>query len=760
MPGPGDPLSVGVWQARTPRRRWWVRTCAGAAMLVVAAVTGTTVAAGGAPLAEAGALGLHTATDAWAQLPDTLAEPPLPARNTLLAADGTVIAQVFAYNRIPVALNAINRSLVDAVVATEDRRFFDHHGIDPVGTLRAVLSTAGGDGTQGGSTITQQYVKNVQLAASDIAGNTDAAMAATGRTVDRKLREAKLAIGVENTHTKDQILTSYLNIVYFGNGAYGVGAAAHRYFSTTAAALTVDQSALLAGIINSPSAYDPFTHPDAAIRRRNLVIDRMRTAGKLSNEAAAKATRAPLGLSPSVVGSGCITARPQWGQYCEAVRTQILTDPLFGATAAERSRALLVGGMTVHTWLNPAITAAAADTAADAIPPEHRVAAAVAVVQPGTGAVAALASNRDYGSGPGQTEVPLATTPSFMPGSTFKLFTLASAVEAGIDVTTVLPAGGEYFSAVLDNPDGGFHNAEGHDDADVTIARATELSLNTAYVQLMEKLGVARVADMATRMGITSLPRSGTNAVGPREGTFTLGARDVSVLDMANAYATIAARGQQCRPTTIASVTYPDATTTPVKPRCTQVVNPAVADTVTAVLAGVVTSGTGTNAALADRPVAGKTGTAEGLAAAWFDGFTPQWATAVWVGDPANPRDGLYDVLGYPKVYGATIPSDIFRATMTAAHVGLAPQPLPGVNPAYLLGLPAPKAATVIVPDLTGVPPSVANRRLHDSQLAIGQAAVARAGGPGIPGGVVVHQTPAAGTTVALGSTVAYTVSP
>ncbi len=372
-----------------------------------------------------------------------------------------------------------------------------------------------------------------------------------------------------------------------------------------------------------------------------------------------------------------------------------------------------------------------------------------------------MASNRAFGEGKGATEIPLAMAKKFSPASTFKLFTLVAALEDGIPLSTTLPGGSEYTSDKFDNPNGGYHNAEGLSASDISISRATEMSINTAYVQLEERVGIPAVADTAKRLGITSIGKPGTSSYpGKKEGTFALGVRDVSVTDMAGAYAAIAAHGRWCPPTLVKSVTLPNGQviTNPVADRCRQAVDPAVADTAASVLKGVIDNGTGRPAALPGRPAAGKTGTGEDNGSAWFAGFTPQIAAAVWTGDPRSPRYTLHGVMGYETVYGGTLPADLWKAGMVSYLDGKPVRQLPGVDPAYLLAPGRPVDNQVVMIDVRGQSADDADPTLRSRGLVVEIAADPNAGGAWVRSGTVVAQSPAPGSRLAPGSTVKLTV--
>jgi len=447
-----------------------------------------------------------------------------------------------------------------------------------------------------------------------------------------------------------------------------------------------------------------------------------------------------------------------WGMVCDGALRELKAADWLGPEATNLLRA---GGLTVQLSVDPKTQKDVAAAAKDVIPADNRVANAITLVEPGTGYVKGMASNRAFGEGKGATEIPLAMAKKFSPASTFKLFTLVAALEDGIPLSTTLPGGSEYTSDKFDNPNGGYHNAEGLSASDVSISRATEMSINTAYVQLEERVGIPAVADTAKRLGITSIGKPGTSSYpGKKEGTFALGVRDVSVTDMAGAYAAIAAHGRWCPPTLVKSVTLPNGQviTNPVADRCRQAVDPAVADTAASVLQGVIDNGTGRPAALPGRPAAGKTGTGEDNGSAWFAGFTPQVAAAVWTGDPRSPRYTLHGVMGYETVYGSTLPADLWKAGMLCYLEDKPVRQLPGVDPAYLLAPGRPVDNQVIMIDIRGQSVDDADPTLRSRGLVVEVAADPNAGGAWVRSGTVVAQSPAPGARLAPGSTVKLTV--
>lgn len=703
-----------TWQDYTPEPRTARRTVSVLArMAVVAVLLGLLAGLLVLPGLLAAGLTAREVSNYYIKLPAALAEPPLPQPSQLLDRDGNVYATVAAYERLPVPAEKMSRVLREGVVAVEDARFYTHDGFDPVGIARALYANATGTGgLQGASTITQQYVKNVLVMAADL--GADDAVSTTGAdvSVTRKIREVKLAMAVDRTLDKDEILTRYLNVAYLGNGSYGVEAAARRYFSVSAAELNAAQAAVLISLLKNPTGYDPFDNPDLATQRRNIVLSVMADHGVITEKKARRLTRRGLMLDPSTPARGCHASKYPF--YCSHVLRLLGSDPAFGKTEQARQRLLTSGGLTVRTALDPDAMAAAETAAASTIPAEHRVATGVSVVEPGTGKVAAIATNRHYGTGVGATEVIYPVDSRMQPGSTFKLFTLAAALDQKMPLDTTVPGGSTYKSTALNNPSKGYYSNSAGSLTNPTLAQATQMSMNTAFVQLEERVGVKAVAEMANRLGVKSVAGSGPTAPGDRDGSFTLGTASVGITEMASAYATIAAHGRACDPIFIEHVTTRDGVRLPGPGgNCHEAIDPAAADSIAHILGTVVTSGTGKPAAFG-RPAAGKTGTTENLGAAWFAGFTPQYATTVWVGDPRGGSSyPLYDVLGYSHVYGGTLPATVWRRTMTDLHAGLPVKPLPGPDESYLV-----RAEEDLITSTVGLPYGVARDRLRVAGVA------------------------------------------
>jgi membrane peptidoglycan carboxypeptidase len=579
--------------------------------------------------------------------PELDAVPRTPPEQTFVYdRDGRQLAVLRREFRERVTLDEVPTVLVDAVLAAEDRRFRQHGGVDVRAIGRAALAnTAAGEVSQGGSTITQQLVKNLYMPDAE-------------RTAATKLEEALLARELEAEHDKDWILTEYLNTVYFGAGAYGVHAAAQTYYGLELDELHAGQAALLAGLIRSPGTLDPVAEPDAARARRDLVLDAMVETGALTLEEAADARARPL----------AVTARPTAPAVAEphvvdlVVRT-LLSDPTFGATEADRAARLYGGGLRIHTTIDPRAQAAARAAMAAALPDEGDPDAAVVTVDPATGHVIAAASSVPHD----ELQFDLATQGRRQPGSTFKTFVLTTAVTDGWRPDDRIS--GAQGRIATGSGVWEVRNADRRSYGAIRLEDAIRASVNGAFARLVLEVGPGRVAALAKAMGVASpVEDNAPIALG--------GLADCCTpLDMASAYATLAALGVH-RPTTVIDRIEDASGATVWRPSesATQVVPTGVAWLVTQMLQTVVTSGTGRAAAVEGWEVAGKTGTVDGYRDAWFVGYTPTQATAVWVGHH-EARIPMRGVQGRRVVTGGSIPAEIWRDHVAALLVGVTPVP-------------------------------------------------------------------------------------
>ncbi|ROO90906.1 membrane peptidoglycan carboxypeptidase [Actinocorallia herbida] len=614
-----------------------------------------------------------------------------PAEKTVVYdSKGKVIATFFDEYRENVQLEQISDNIKKAIVAIEDSRFYEHGALDLKGTIRALSRNATNGGTvEGGSTLTQQLAKNM------LVNNTDSEEgyeAATEATLNRKLRELRLALHLEQTMSKDEILRDYLNIANFGAGAYGIQAAAKRYFNTTAAKLTLVQAATLAGITKNPYGYDPTLHPESALERRNTVLARMQQLGEITAEEAAEAHDQPLKLNEFHPKGGCeASSSPYFCNYVYNEMVNIFMGDAKPKDAKEKEelrekarKQLLRGGYQIHTTLDPKVQKAADQAVKYATEPTGWKVNVEAVVQPGTGKVLAISNSKKYGPGKGQTTINLAADEAHGgsvfgvdAGSTFKVFTLMEALDQGLPIRTSFssPASTvvsgfpdcayDYPPAVNGRLGGGswpVANASDSESGTFNMKTGTWHSVNTFYAHLEKEVGVCEATEMATKFGMI---RTNGQPLQPIPSQ-VLGVNPIDMVHLAAAYAGIAARGKYCAPNVITSAVGPDGKKVDLpETKCDQVVDEQVADATTMILEGVLTQGTARGLGIG-RPAAAKTGTCENYSCAVFAGYTPNLAaaTAYWDfrGGHAHPVTGIY---------GATIPGPVWQRTMSAALSGV-----------------------------------------------------------------------------------------
>ncbi|MEX2659789.1 MAG: PBP1A family penicillin-binding protein [Acidimicrobiales bacterium] len=566
------------------------------------------------------------------------AETRRPQTSVVLDAEGNVIAELYDIeNRTDVALDDVSPAMVDAVVAAEDRSFRDHGGLDRSGIARALWVDLRGGGLQGGSTITQQLVKNSYLTSQ--------------RTVSRKLKEAILAIKVERQLSKDEILERYLNRIYFGRGAYGVEAAAQAYFATGADDLDVAQSALLAGLIRSPESADPTRSPDIARRRRASVLDAMVATGALTGPERAAAAGEELAAID----------RPEERIALEGSTAYFADQVRRWAVRTYGDKAAFGGGLTIETSLDPRLQVAAEEAVFETLDQVRDPDAALVAVDE-RGAIVAMIGGRDFATN--QVNFALGAEgggQGRQPGSTFKPFVLQAALDAGITVDQRFPGPSE-ITVDVDDQEYPVENYGEQAFGNIDLVTATANSVNTVYAQLVAETGAQAVADAATAAGITA-------ELEPFP-AIALGSEEVAPLDMASAYMTYARRGDKVTPWYVERVTGPDgAILHTAEPERERVMERRHADLINEVLQRVVTDGTGTAADIG-RPAAGKTGTTQDNTNAWFVGYTPTLGAAVWMGYGEEGQRPMEHVRG-GAVTGGGLPAQIWQRFMTRAVAGL-----------------------------------------------------------------------------------------
>jgi penicillin-binding protein 1A len=688
--------------------------------------------------------------------------------SVVYAADGTALTEWHAgEDRVLVGYDDLPRHLVDAVVAIEDQRFWVHPGVDVRAMVRAIQADLeAGEVVQGGSTITQQYIKNALLTPEV--------------SLDRKMREVSLALGIEKTLTKQEIFERYINTAYFGNGAYGIGAAARRYFGKEVAALTLAESALLAGLIRRPNDLNPYEFPNAALARRRTVLAKMAELGWLTEAEAEAAALVPLELLPQGAADESL-----FPYFTDEVRRRLLAEPALGDTPEERYEALTAGGLRIFTTLDPGAQVAA-EAAIASVLPDGGPSAALVAVDPRNGFVLALVGGKDYyNTDDPVAQFNLATLGRRQPGSAFKPFALAAALQAGIGLDAEFE-GGRSATIPTDSGRWRVENFNNLAYPNLTLLEATVFSVNVVYARLMSLLDPAAVVAVAQTAGITT----------PLEAlpSLALGTQEVTVLDLASAYATFAAGGLHIDPILVTRIE--DASGKVIfesVPTIQKAMEPEIAEQVTAALTEVVRRGTGQQAKIG-RPVAGKTGTTEGQYDAWFVGYTPEISAAVWVGFPQGDRP-LESPHTPFTITGGTWPAQIWARFATGALSGIPYRDLPDaergeliavsidLSTGFLAGPLCPRAsvATVMVhPDdaptavcpihnpeglalpSPGVVPGVAGRDLAEAvawlEAAGYQATAEWVGAPGRIPGTVLVQYPAADSPLAPGAEVALTI--
>lgn len=671
-----------------------------AAFLAAAVAIGVLAAGISAPAVAA--LGqLTTAGDStFMSLPSTFTVAQLTQGSRILAADGSVIATPEDTNRRLVTLSQVAPIMRQAQVAIEDSRFYTHGAIDPQGVTRAVIEDLrSGTASEGASTLTQQFVKMTLQAQALTAGKDAAAQAAVAKTLPRKLTELRYAVGLERTWSKDRILEGYFNLAYYGDGAYGVEAAARHYFGVHSSALTLPEAATLAGLVQSPSTTDPVHHLKEAQARRNVVLGRMHDLGIVTTAQWQAALRRPLAKDLHVSYPPATCAASPYPYFCSFVISWLEQQPALGSTPQARHDRLFSGGLTVHTTLDPSVERQA-NAALRAVAPTHNtlgVAAAAYVTQPGTGDVLALGQDTAYGTkGAGDTELNYSVdtkyggSRGFQFGSTAKAFSLVTAMAQGLGTQASVnaPAADNnnpatFHPAQFPQPcglssDWKVYNDEAWGGGSMPLMTATAQSTNTAFVQLASQIGVCAIHQTMSAFGMHDANGSPIGTYPPQ---VILGAQQVSPQTLANAYAAIAAGGVLCETRPVTSVTQGSTVLLAPKPSCTRVADANAVSQATQYLEYNMTNGSGILNQLSGRPSAGKTGTADGNSQSWFVGYTPQLTTAVWVGNPVNQNRPMFNVSMAGKsctsMTGACYAAPIWRRIMDAALAGQPVAPMP-----------------------------------------------------------------------------------
>ncbi|AEG45403.1 transglycosylase domain-containing protein [Isoptericola variabilis] len=684
------------------------------------------------PLVAAANVAANSTVQIFDEVPDELEPGPLSQQSRIYASDGTLLATFYAQNRIVVSLDEVSEHMKNAVVAIEDERFWEHGGVDVRGITRALANNLGGNSTQGASTLTQQYVKNVLIEQAVVADDPFGVLEAREDSMSRKLREAKLAIALEKRMSKEEILQGYLNVAQFGSrNIYGVETASQYYFSKSSKDLTPVEAATIAGVTKAPSAFDPTVDPAKAQERRDAVLYKMWQQGYLSTAEYDEARNTPLEetLKVKPVEVGCHGAKGA-AFFCDYVTKEIVLSPAFGETRADREALLYRGGLDIHTTLDMTMQAAAEKSITEAVPAEDpsHLEAAIVSVEPGTGQIKAMAQNVPF-TDPQDPEAGRQTTMNYsadflhgasrglQPGSNFKPIVLAQWLKEGhtlletVNANRVERVVGNFNTPCLPRGLGrdtwAPRNAEGFLTGNISVLRATYESVNTAYASMGYQLDLCALRDTAWDMGfrptsssvpprvLTAPERTDIDVLAP----MVIGTQETTPLSMASVYATLASGGTYCDPVAITSVTGPDGTEYDVPDaNCNPDALPEnIANTVTYAMERVFTDGTARRAGgLADgRPVAGKTGTSQLSAQTWFTGFTPNLATSVWVGSIESATEDHTDGITvngqfFRVLYGSSVAVPAWKSFMDVAVQGLPVQGFGPPDPALIGNPPAP----------------------------------------------------------------------
>ncbi len=727
-------------------------------IVAVSAVLGVLTAGLVVPLVGAVGYGANATAKSMQNLPAELQAAPLAERTRVLGRDGELLATFYDENRVNVGLDRVAPIMKQAIIAIEDYRFYEHGALDLKGTLRAFVSNqTSGSGTQGGSSITQQMAKMTQLTQ---ARTEEERRAATENTYQRKIQELRHAIAFEQNYSKDWILERYLNLAYFGDGAYGVQAAARHYFSVDASKLNVQQAATLAGLVKNPVGFDPTRFPDRALARRNVVLNRMAELDVVNPASATQLTQLPLGLKVRKIRNGCLGTDAAF--FCDYVRRYLLADPALGKTPADRAQLITSGGLTIKTTIDLDFQRAA-DAATDAaVNDTDQAIGALAMVEPGTGKVLAVSQSRPMGRDrkKGQTylnyvvDSKYGDSNGFQGGSTFKVFVLAAALEQGLPTSTRFnsPQTISIPQNAFADCDGPYpstapwtlSNSTGAGNFDMTTG--TRQSVNTYYAQLERQTGLCEPYALARAMGIDL-----SDPDDERVPSFVLGVAGVSPLELADAYATFAARGKHCDTRPVTQILNSDGKVFKNYPAtCEQVMQESTADTVNQILAGVLAPGGFGQALALNKQAAGKTGTINENRAVWFSGYTPTLSTAAMIA--GADQSGNWQSLNGAFVGGRTI-GEAFGSTVAGPMWSQAMREIQDDLPDQGFTPPAQPTTGPIeieIPDVSGTPIRRAVERLAGEGLyvTIGEGSSDR------PNATVRRTEPAGGSRAPRGSTV------
>ncbi|GAA4153787.1 transglycosylase domain-containing protein [Leifsonia shinshuensis] len=752
------------------------------AFVGMSAVAGLLVTAAVTPAIAVTGMAANNGIGVFEGLPEYLQIGQLAQPTTIYAkaSDGSdvALATFYSQNRLPVGFDQMSQAVKDAAIAGEDPRFYSHGGVDIQGTMRGVLSTVSGGGVQGGSSITQQYVKNVLLQKCEaMPVKTDAQKKSyqscvddsTGVTPDRKVKEMKYAIGLEKKYSKDQILEGYLNIAGFGGSVYGIEAAARYYYNTTAAALTPAQAASLVAIVNEPTGLK-IDNPDSKTNgaangyaknkdRRDYILGKMYEYKKLTKAQYEEALKTP--IQPVITPStrGCQTAGGA-AYFCDYVQKIILNDESFGKDVDTRAANFNRGGYKIYTTLDPDLQKVAEDTLASYVPQVYKVdiGGVLVGVQPGTGRVLYMAQNKQYSQDPADTgaqftSINYATdnayggSNGFQVGSTYKVFTLAEWLKQGHSLNETVNANIRTYTKFKDTCDGDWSgtyrptNDSSGEEGVRTVQNATTNSINTAFIAMASQLDLCQIRNEAQAFGVHTA-NGDPLASNPAS---VLGTNNIAPLTMATAFAGIANNGMTCTPIAIDKIVGSDGKEVPPPAsKCTQSIDPAIANAMAKGLQGPIQNGTAAGMNTTGKDMLGKTGTTENNEQLWLVASTTKVAGAYWVGNVTGHQDmrRIYPTHGTTPAIARTA---VMRTMMSAAVGKYGGDPFPAPPSKLVQGV------QVAVPDLTGKSPDEAKAIL--TSLGLDSAD----GGPqdsAAAAGTVSSTNPPAGTSVGKGTVI------
>ncbi|MBA2509626.1 MAG: penicillin-binding protein [Nocardioidaceae bacterium] len=728
-------------------------------LVVVSALAGMLVAGLALPFAGLTGIAAREVAAGIENLPTELDEATLPQRTKVLDSNGKTIAYFYAQNRVSVPLSKVAPVMKRALLAIEDSRFFKHGALDVQGTSRALVNNVLGQPTQGGSSLTQQLIKQILVSKADTRAQYEAA---TEQTVARKLQELQFAMAYEQEHSKREILESYLNIAFFGDGAYGISAAARQFFSVPPDQLTLKQAATLAGLVQNPSAYNPTLNPATARERRDTVLARMAELKVIKRKAARRAIASPLGLNVTQTPNGCVSTAAPF--FCDFARIYLLNSTALGQTRSQREDGFLGGGLTIKTTIDPRMQRAADQAVRERVNPTDSAIGAIALVEPGTGEVRALSQSRPMGRNANSGETYLnylvpkdvGGAAGFQAGSTFKAYVLATALKQGLPLSTTFTSPQKYRveQGTVQNCAGANVAPWGADNSTGTgrfdMYTGTQQSVNTYFAQLEQLTNICPAVRMVRQLGI-NVP------VADEVAPFTLGPTDVSPLGMAAAYAAFPARGTYCPANPIISIRDADGrlVNSPAN-QCKRVFSPAVGDAINDVLRGVQEDGGfgASNGLTLSQVSAGKTGTTTANKAVWFMGYTPNLVASSMIAG-ANQEGSPISLegqtvggrpLSFDEIGGSSLAGPMWKRAMGVIQQWLPDQDFAPVDESKLGGL------GVDVPFLGGQSFAVAAAQLRAADLEP-VAAPTRVQSI-YPEGTVAKTEPGAGVEMARGQRV------